>query len=392
MTLSTFEKRAAASLAGVYGLRMFGLFLVLPVLSLLSTDLEGYSLFMVGLAIGIYGLGQALLQIPLGMLSDRLGRKPIIIGGLLLFIAGSLLAANAESMTTLIIGRALQGAGAIASTLMALAADMSRPELRSKMMAIIGATIGASFILALILGPYLAELIGLAGLFYLTAGLAVLAIFIVLQFIPESGRKPGNDALPVIKDLSQVLADSQLLRMNLGIFVLHALLTGVFVVIPGILTEYQLPLEKQSLAYLLLMIAGFVFMLPTLMMIEKRKAHKYGFVFAVTILLSSMLLLIWQAALWQVLLALGLFFLGFNFLEASLPAILSRLCGEQSRGTAMGVYSTSQFLGAFSGGAAGGYLSQQFGLSETFICFAVLCLIWLAGLMSMNVQRIYQAN
>jgi MFS family permease len=391
MRLNPLEKHAALSLAGIYGLRMFGLFLVLPVLAILAQDLPGYSLSLVGIAIGVYGLGQALLQIPLGMLSDHIGRKPVIILGLLMFFSGSLIAANAESIYGLIAGRALQGAGAIASTLMAFAADLSRPEMRSKMMAVIGATIGASFILALILGPWLAQLIGLSGLFYLTAVLAILAILLVLKIkvkpADDTASKIEQDseiealasqsALPLSQQLIEVFANSQLLALNAGIFILHMLLTGVFVIIPGLLTDYQLPLERQSLAYLLLMVAGFVVMLPGLKLVERYKAHKLGFSSAIGILVIAMLLLSMQTSLSQTLLALGLFFLSFNFLEASLPALLSRLCAGHNRGTSMGVYSTCQFLGAFAGGGLAGYLADQYAPNNLFYVFAGATVIWL---------------
>jgi len=385
MKLTPIEKNAALSLSGIYGLRMFGLFLVMPVLFIHAQDMDDFTPLLAGLAIGIYGLGQALLQIPFGYLSDRLGRKPIIIFGLVIFAIGSVIAANSETVLGLIIGRALQGSGAIASTLMALAADLSRPEMRSKMMAVIGATIGVAFILALITGPWLAGEIGISGLFWLTAVLAIVAIAVVQWITPSGDIKKANlTVLPARKQLQNVLSDSQLKRTNLGILFMHLFLTAIFVVLPAQLITKGLPLTSHSWTYLLLLLGGFIAMLPALIWVEKNKAHKIGFIIAVSLLLIANLLLGITDSLSGLLTGLGLFFFAFNFLEASLPALVSRLCSTDNRGTAMGVYSTSQFSGAFLGGAFAGLVLQYGNYQMLFLSLALMSLIWLLTLGGMK--------
>ena len=374
MKLTELERKSAASLAGIYGLRMFGLFLVIPVLFIHAESLTGFTPLLAGLAIGIYGLGQAVLQIPFGYLSDRIGRKPVIISGLIIFALGSIVAANADSVWMLIVGRALQGAGAIASTLMALAADLSRAELRSKMMAVIGGTIGVSFIFALIVGPWLATIIGIPGLFWLTAVLALVAIIVVQWVTPSANIKAGNLAvLPAKVQLHNVLSNKQLLRMDLGIFLLHLLLIAK-----------GLELSSHSWTYLLLIVGGFLLMLPALIYVEKYKAHKKGFLVAAILLIVANLSMGLIDNLYGLLIGLGLFFISFNFLEASLPALVSRLCTGENRGTAMGVYSTSQFAGAFLGGALAGLILQYGDYHWVFLSLAGLSVVWLFVLKGMN--------
>ncbi|MCP3672923.1 MAG: MFS transporter [Gammaproteobacteria bacterium] len=364
---------------------MFGLFLVMPVLFLYAQEMADFTPLLAGLAIGIYGLGQAILQIPFGYLSDRIGRKPVIIIGLLIFAFGSIVAANADTVMGLIIGRAMQGAGAIASTLMALAADLSRPELRSKMMAVIGATIGVSFVVALISGPWLAGEIGIAGLFWLTAGLAFVAIAVVQWVTPSGNLKTGNLAvLPAKQQLKVVLKNGQLQRMNLGILLMHLFLTAIFVILPAQLITKGLPLTSHSGTYLILLLGSFVAMLPALIWVEKNKAHKIGFSISVSLLVIANLLMGLSDDLTGLLIGLGIFFLSFNFLEASLPAIVSRLCSEDNRGTAMGVYSTSQFSGAFLGGIIGGLILQYSNYQWVFLSLACLSLIWLIAIRGMT--------
>ena len=378
MKLTSLERRLAITVSGIYGLRMFGLFLVMPVLMVYASDFPDYTPAMAGLAIGIYGLGQAFLQIPLGYLSDRIGRKPVIIFGLLIFALGSYVAAQAESLTVLVLGRALQGAGAIASTLMAFVSDLSRPEVRSKLMASIGATIGLAFVLSMSLGPWLTTLIGVPGLFYLIIALSMLALAVIIFMVPKEQRH-NDDAyvLPAKAQMHSVFANQQLQILNFSIFALHLFLTAIFVVVPLQLIKLEQPLESHSIIYLSLMVASFLAMLPLMIWVEKRKQHPLGMRIAVSILLVAMLIILQAQSLWGWILSLGLFFVAFNFLEASIPAMVSRVCGSQQRGTAMGFYSTGQFFGAFLGGLLAGYLLQHAGSLAVFWLLSGLAFVWL---------------
>lgn len=378
MKLTQLEQRAAITIAGIYGLRMLGLFLVLPVLVVYAQGLPDYSVILAGLAVGIYGLGQALLQIPLGYLSDRFGRKPIIIAGLLIFALGSYIAAESTTLTMLVIGRAIQGAGAIASTLMAFVSDLSRPEVRSKLMAAIGATIGFAFVLSLILGPWLTVHIGVSGLFYFTAVLSIAAIAVVVWLVPEEQKIhiDNSHVLPVTAQMKSVFANQQLQLMNASIFALHLLLTAMFVVIPLKLLSNGLPLEDHSITYLTVMMASFLLMLPMMIWTEKKQQHVTAISLALFMLVVATLLLSVQPSLMVIFVCLGLFFFAFNFLEAMIPSIVSRLCAAKQRGTAMGFYSTSQFSGAFMGGLLAGYCLQALDEQILFWILCLICLIW----------------
>ena len=378
MKLTSLERRLAITISGIYGLRMFGLFLVMPVLMVYSRDFADYTPALAGLAIGIYGLGQAFLQIPLGYLSDRIGRKPVIVFGLLIFALGSYIAAESQTLTGLVIGRALQGAGAIASTLMAFVSDLSRPEVRSKLMASIGATICIAFVLSMTLGPWLTTLIGVPGLFYLIIALSMLALVVIIFLVPKEQRHIDDDyVLPVRAQVQNVVANRQLQILNFSIFALHLFLTALFVVVPLQLIKLGQPLESHSVIYLSLMVVSFLFMLPLMIWVEKRRKHPMGMRLAVFILLVAMLLILQAQSLWAWVVALGLFFVAFNFLEASIPAMVSRVCDPRQRGTAMGFYSTGQFLGAFLGGLTAGYLLQESGLMSVFWVLSVITLLWL---------------
>ncbi len=378
MKLTSLEQRAAISIAGIYGLRMLGLFLVLPVLVIYARSLPDYTPALAGIAVGIYGLGQAMLQIPLGYLSDKMGRKLIIILGLLLFATGSFIAAESETLVGIITGRALQGAGAIASTLMAFVSDLSRPAVRSKLMAAIGATIGIAFVLSLILGPWLTSYIGVSGLFFLTGILSFLAIGIVIWVVPTEQQHIDNShVLPVQQQMNSVLANGQLQLMNFSIFCLHMFLTAIFVMIPIQLIDSGMPLEEHSLTYLGLMVVSFAVMLPLMIWTEKKRQHVRSVALAVSLLLIALMTLSFQSSLTIVLVCLGIFFLAFNFLEAMIPSIVSRLCASKQRGTAMGFYSSSQFFGAFLGGLLAGYTLEQFNGSVVYTVLGCICLIWL---------------
>jgi predicted MFS family arabinose efflux permease len=375
---SAIERRAVASLASLYGFRMLGLFMVLPVLALYQHQYAGASPLLLGLALGVYGLTQAVLQIPLGLLSDKIGRRPVIVAGLLMFVLGSLVAAMADTMIGLVIGRGLQGMGAIASTLMAMVTDLTSEEKRTVAMASIGASIGLSFILAMIIGPLVAAMMGLSGIFWLTALLGITGIGIFLRFVPNVVSSHSNRETRA--DLSQVgrlLREPTLMRLNFGVFALHLALMAAFVVIPDILAnELGLGGDQLWWVYLSLLGGGFVLMIPAMILGEKFQRQKLSFCSAVVLLAVSVLVLGWQRTALVTPLMLLLFFAAFNLLEASLPSWLSKACPAGSRGTAMGIYSTCQFFGAFVGGILGGWSLQQFGVDGLFIMLGIVMLGW----------------
>lgn len=385
--MTPLERRATAALASVYAVRMLGLFMILPVFTLYAQELSGVTPFLVGLAIGVYGLTQALFQIPLGTLSDRIGRKPVIVGGLLVFAAGSVVAALSDTIHGVVAGRALQGAGAIAAAVMALAADLTREEQRVKMMASIGMSIGLSFSLALVLGPVLDQWMGVQGIFWLTALLALSAIGIVLLAVPTPVHThAGRDTAVVREALRRVAGDPQLLRLDLGVFTLHLVLTANFVVVPVLLRDLAgLEVGRHWMVYLPVMGGAFFAMLPFLILGEKRHKLKPVFVTAVGLLLAAELFLAeWVHGLWSLVAALFLFFAAFNLLEASLPSLVSKIAPPDAKGSAMGVYSTSQFLGAFVGGALGGWLHGRFGAEGVFAGGALVIAVWLLAAATMR--------
>lgn len=358
---------------------MLGLFMVIPVFMLLGRELEGATEFSLGVAIGIYGLSQALLQIPLGMLADRIGRKPVIIGGLVVFVLGSVVAALANSVEMVILGRFLQGSGAIAGAVMALVSDVTREESRTQAMAMVGMTIGLSFALALVAGPLLGGLWGLSGLFWLTAVLAALGIPLTLWVVPTPVRVvPNREAGPIQGDLVKVLRNRDLLRLDFGIFSLHLALTALFVVLPLTLAQnLGIAPERHWLLYLSVMGLGFVAMVPFIIIAEKRRRMRPIFLAAISLLtLSALGLYGAQSSLALFWIALFLFFMAFNLLEASLPSLISKQCPAGSRGSAMGIYSSSQFLGAFFGGVLGGAVAQNLGGGWVFLVVALVGGAW----------------
>ncbi|MGB1868578.1 MAG: MFS transporter [Porticoccaceae bacterium] len=375
---SEIERRATASLASLYGFRMLGLFMVLPVLALYMDDYGDASPLMLGLTLGAYGLTQALLQIPLGLLSDRIGRWPVIIGGLLLFVVGSIFAATAETMVELIVGRAMQGMGAIASTLMAMVTDLTSEENRTKAMAAIGGSIGLSFVLAMIVGPVIADYAGLSGIFWLTAVLGALGIMVFVTQVPRATVVQRNrETVADITQVGQLLRNPELLRLNLGIFALHLALMAAFVVVPTILTE-ELGIANKDLwwVYAILLGGGFVVMIPAMIHGERTQKHRLSFLSAIAVLALSMLVLGVQRGALLTPLMLLLFFAAFNLLEASLPSWLSKVCPVGNRGTAMGIYSSCQFFGAFVGGLLGGWSLQYYGINGLFLLISGVLLIW----------------
>ena len=378
--MSATEKRATFSLASIYGLRMLGLFLIMPVFALYAEELAGVTPLLVGLAIGIYGLTQALLQIPFGMLSDRIGRKPVIVGGLILFAIGSVVAAMSESITGVILGRALQGSGAIAAAVMALVADSTRESNRTKAMALIGISIGMAFMIALVAGPILYKSISVPGMFWMTAVLAVAGIVVILFVVPTPEQSTiHRDAEVVSGQVGRVLHNIELLRLDFGIFVLHLIMTALFLAYPLLLRDMGgIASEDHWTVYLPVLVLSIMLMVPFIIFAERKGKTKQVFLFAITALAVGLFGIGELASgKWGLVGWLLLFFAAFNLLEASLPSLISKIAPADAKGTAMGVYSTSQFAGAFLGGAAGGLVHQQFGAQAVLLFGAGMAVLWL---------------
>ncbi|MEZ5495681.1 MAG: MFS transporter [Gammaproteobacteria bacterium] len=387
--LNSKEKKAAVSVAILISLRMYGLFLIMPVFSVYAKEMPGTSPLLIGLALGIYGLTQALLQIPLGLASDFFGRKKVLTIGLLLFITGSIIAALADNIHLIILGRAIQGMGAIASTGMALIADVSRAEQRTKMMAMVGMSIGMAFILAFITGPILSAWFGLKGLFWITAILASLALIQLHLFIEEPANKVRKSFS--FKEMSHSLKDLKLVSLDTGVFVIHAVMTAVFVVLPLILVEkLDFPTAQHWKIYLPVLLVSILIFVPMIILHEKKK--KYFTVISLALIglaISQLMFAVLAPAIFTISIILVFYFAFFNFLEASMPSLLSRIAGEKYRGAAMGAYSTSQFLGAFIGSwIAGGLMSG--GYNSVFIVTALLILLnsVFIALMSKKIQNL----
>ena len=369
--------RAIASISLIYVTRMLGLFMVLPVLMLLGQDYTGATATTLGLALGIYGLTQAGLQIPLGMLSDLWGRRPVLVAGLLLFILGSVVAALAESVQWLIVGRALQGAGAISSTLMALLSDLTPPQHRTRAMMVVGISIGLSFSLAMVLGPLVAEVWGLSGIFVFTAGLALASMVLVFT-LPEPQRLSNNGYQSwQAAEMLGVLQQPALWTLNIGVFCLHAVLAAMFLLLPLRLSALDFSLGQQGLIYLAMAAVALVALGPMMGQSERRHRPKAMLLLAQVLLIIALISLPFiDGWLMTTLVVMALFFIGFNFLEASLPSWLSRLAPPRQRGTAMGVFSTAQFLGAAAGGGLGGLALDTGGVSLLIGCALLFVSIW----------------
>jgi MFS family permease len=380
--MSPAEVRASASLASIYGLRMLGMFLILPIFSIYAETLPGGSNhLLIGLALGAYGLTQALLQLPFGMASDRYGRKRVIYFGLLLFAFGSLVAALAMDITWVIIGRAIQGAGAVSAAVTALVADLTREEHRTKAMAMIGGTIGITFALSLVAGPALNQWIGVPGIFALTGILAVLAIGVVKFVVPDPRiSRFHSDAEAAPAKLKEVLTNSQLLRLNFGIFALHAAQMAMFVVVPFALKQAGgLDENHHWQVYLPIMAVSFVCMVPAIIYGEKKAKLKTIFIAAISCMLGAQLLFAASISqFWGIVASLAAYFIAFNVLEASLPSLITKIAPAASKGTAIGVYNTAQSLGVFLGGVLGGLLSHYYGFASVFLFCSVLMALWLA--------------
>jgi MFS family permease len=373
--MSSRELRASFSLASIFGLRLFGMFVILPVFALHAEGRPGWTLTLVGVALGAYGLTQAVLQAPFGWLSDRHGRKPILYFGLVLFAAGSFLCAWAESPWLVIAGRVVQGAGAISAVVLALAADLTGEAQRTKAMAIIGSTIGAVFVVSFVAAPYLQRHIGVPGIFAMTGILALAAIAVVAWAVPgvPAERRPARTVR-----WGEVLRDPELVRLNLGIFVLHAVLMALFVVVPLALVRAGLPREQHGWVYLAAVGAGFVLMLPAVIGPGAQRARRVFLGSVAVLAVGLVALALGLGSLAGIVAGLVIFFAAFNVLEAKLPALVSRAAPRDAVGSATGVYSSVQFLGTFFGGALGGAIAQHAGPTAVLASCLAATILWLA--------------
>jgi MFS family permease len=387
--MTPVERRATVGLAGIFGLRMLGMFIVLPVLALYAESLPGgRNHTLVGLALGAYGLTQAVLQIPFGWASDRWGRKPVIVGGLAIFALGSFVAAWAPTIAWTIAGRTVQGAGAISAAVIALTADLTRDEVRTRAMAAIGMTIGATFALSLVAGPALTAVIGVPGIFVMTGVLAIAAIGLLLKAVPQSefAARPPDTA----GQWGRVLADRQLLRLNYGIFALHAALMALFVQVPFMLRDEGIESGRHWIVYLPVLIVSVVLMAPAMMQADRPRRSKPIFLAAIGVLfVGQSILAVSHGSLAWAIAGLVVFFTAFNLLEAKLPSLISKFAPAEAKGTAVGVYSSVQFFGTFVGAAIGGWLSQHFGAPAVFAFCLVLTAAWLVAGASMAAVPAY---
>ena len=385
--MTSAEVRAGASLASVFGLRMLGLFFILPVFAVHAPSIRGGDdLTLVGLALGAYGLAQGVLQIPFGMASDRWGRKPVLYIGLAIFAAGSFLGVVAEDIWTAIAARTLQGAGAISSVAMALAADLTREQHRTKVMAMIGSTIGLMFALSLVGAPLLYQAIGMGGLFALNGLLCIGAMAIVKFLVPDP---PAQRAGPRTQAAREAVLHPDLLRLNAGILVLHIILYAMFVVVPPRLVEAGLELNGHWKLYLPVVLVSFVLMVPAILHADRRNQPKPILLGAIVLLVGAEAGLGLAHGVTAIALLMLAFFVSFNILEALLPSLVSRTAPEAGRGVAIGVYNTTQTLGVFFGGLLGGWLAKHFGAGAVFATCTVLCILWLA--IASGMQRVPRA-
>ena len=376
--MSSIERRAAAALAGIFSLRMLGLFMFLPVFSVHAHEYAGHTPLLIGVAIGIYGLTQGVFQVPFGILSDRFGRKPVIAAGLLIFALGSVVAALADDIGGIVAGRALQGMGAVAAAVMALASDLTNEAHRTRVMAVIGASIGAAFALALVLGPMVTDAAGVSGLFWTTAVLAALAIALLHFGVPTPPRMTGTGG-SALAGLATALRDRQMLRLNAGIFILHAVMIATFVALPIALRDRAgIDVADHSKVYFGVLLASVIFTAPLVVIADRANRSRAVMLIGIVLLGAALAGLAGASADSVVLVVcMVIYFTGFNTLEASLPAIVSRVAPMRARGAALGVYSTLQYLGAFAGGVIGGWLLGAGGERATLAACAGLCIGWM---------------
>ena len=384
--MNSVEKRAILGVGGIFALRMIGLFMIVPVFSVYGDNYAHATPFLIGLAVGIYGLGQAIFQIPMSLAADKFPRKPIIMLGLILFAAGGIIAANATDIYQVIIGRALAGSGAVSAVLMALLADVTREEMRTKAMATMGLTIATSIMLAFAFGPLLVGSLGISGLFWLTAGFAILAM-LLLFVVPTPMRvlKHNLDNKSIGEQLATVLKIGDLNRLHVGIFALHLTMTAIFVLLPHQLTEVMgLSVRQQGLVYLPLLFVGFAVAIPFIIIAEKKRKMRQVFLAAIALMTAALAFLAFGSQVGVgIIFGLLLYFMGFNLLEATIPSWISKRAPVANKATAMGLNSSSQFLGAFVGGAMGGLLLNQsnllaWGLLSLVMGIALLLIIPIA--------------
>ncbi len=378
--MTPVERRSVGSLAAIYASRMLGMFLMLPVLALYAQSLPDYSPEMLGLAMGAYGLTQAVLQIPFGRWSDRFGRKPLITIGLLFYALGSLMGMYADTVTGLAIARGVQGAGAVSASVTALMADLTRNEVRTRAMAVIGISIGLSFVLALIIAPALDAVIGVPGIFAVMLAMALFGLALLYTAVPDEPERSGGADGRKLSGVLEIVNRPQLRPLYFGMFALHAIMTATFISVPQVLeANLLIPRESHWQVYLGVFLASLVGTVPLVLKTERSAGAGWMFVAAVVLTgVAQAALGFDHVHLWVVMAALVLFFAVFNYLEARLPALLTHAAPAADRGAALGVFATSQFLGAFFGGVAGGLLLGQFGLAGVFWGAAVLAFIWAA--------------
>ncbi|WP_321907718.1 MULTISPECIES: MFS transporter [unclassified Paraburkholderia] len=373
--MSAPELRATVSLAAIFALRMLGLFMIMPVFSVYAKTVPGGdNLLLVGIALGAYGVTQSLLYIFYGWVSDMVGRKPVIAAGLVIFAIGSFVAAGAHDMVWIIVGRVIQGMGAVSSAVLAFIADLTAEEHRTKAMAMVGGSIGMSFAVAIVGAPIVFHWVGMSGLFALVGVFSILAVGVVIWVVPDAPSKPVHVRAP----FAEVLHNVELLRLNFGVLVLHATQTALFLVVPRLLVDAGLPVASHWKIYLPVMGLAFVLMVPAIIVAEKRGKMKAVLVSAIGLILIGQLLLGSLAHTLVIVSAvLFVYFLGFNILEASQPSLVSKLAPGNRKGAATGVYNTTQSIGLALGGVAGGWLLKHDGASAVFYACSGLVLCWL---------------
>ena len=376
--MNALERRSTFALSSIFALRMLGLFMIIPVFSVAGQSYQGATPALIGLAVGVYGLTQAILQIPFSLLADRFSRKPLVVLGLLLFALGGAVAAMSESIYGVIIGRAIAGGGAVSAVVMALLADITREEQRSKAMAVMGMSIGVSFMVAFSLGPWLTSLVGISELFWVTTIMGIAAISMLL-LVPKVTRHHRNYQQGYVTQLKQVLKMGDLIRLHISVFALHLLLTAMFIYMPSQLIEFaDIPLSRHGLVYLPLLVISLFFAFPSIILAEKYRKMRGIFLTAIGGIVLGLLVLIFGfESKYILLLGLALFFIAFNVMEALLPSWLSKSAPIQSKATAMGVNASSQFLGAFFGGMIGGQLLILNNTSMGWGILTAIAVVWL---------------